>query len=116
MSTNIAPTVQSLQTITNKDVAGMPALLAIVTAKITSKGKEYTNGGNPLLLIETAAKRGDVSVQEAINGMMLKHDTSLYLADKGKVPLTNEQYIEKATDLAVYYLLKAYAYERNRGA
>jgi len=81
-------------------------LLEEVRNKIAAKGQEYGAAIDPLLTIKTAARLSGKTPMDVINSFMLKHETSLHLSDTGQVPLTTMQYSDKATDLAVYYLLK----------
>lgn len=75
---------------------------------LASKGKEYSNEDNKLHNFDKASRMSDLTREQALKGMLLKHEVSISdiveKTSKGEFP-TQEVINEKIGDIINYYIL-----------
>lgn len=79
--------------------------LSMISSILGLKTKEYATESDQLKNIRDAAKLRDVSMEEAVAGMMVKHTVSIYamIASGDDYPLT--VWDEKITDHIIWLIL-----------
>ncbi len=78
---------------------------ALIDSVLRSKGDEYTSGGDRLSQFKTAAKLQNITVKEALAGMMVKHTTSIYDMIGDGREHSKEKWDEKIIDHINYLIL-----------
>lgn len=80
-----------------------------IKTMLVTKGKEYRRNNNPLHNFEVAARKKNITREQALDGFLLKHEVSIddIVNDisKGKLP-SREAVEEKMNDILVYNLIK----------
>lgn len=87
--------------------------LSRISSILGLKTKEYATDQDQLKNIRDAAKLRNVSMEEAVAGMMVKHTVSIYamIASGGTYPLT--VWNEKITDHIIWLILLLAVIEEN---
>ena len=76
---------------------------------IITKGREYRRNNNPLHNFEMAARKKNITREQALDGMLLKHEVSIddIVEDMSKGILPPSEVVEeKMNDILVYNLIK----------
>lgn len=83
--------------------------LETIRELLITKGKEYRRNSNPLHNFESAARKKNITREQALDGFLLKHEVSIddLVEDisNGKLP-SREAVEEKMNDILVYNLIK----------